>query len=108
MIESQRLEIVDNFDNVPDFATEAEEAHYWATHELGDNILDRMEAMPEEGILSTADTRTRPVVVRLDEDTLQRINMLAARRQIGYQTLLEEFVAERLSEEEKREGLRAS
>jgi len=108
MIDSQHMEIVDDVEDVPDFANEAEEARYWATHELGDNILDHMEAMPEEGILSTADTRTRPVVVRLDEDTLQRLNTLAARRHIGYQTLLEEFVAERLSEEEKREGLRAS
>ena len=31
--------------------------------------------------------------------------MLAARRNTGYQTLLKEFVVERLYEEEKREGI---
>ena len=34
-----------------------------------------------------------------------RIKVLAARRHKGYQTLLKEFVIERLYEEEKREGL---
>jgi hypothetical protein len=36
---------------------------------------------------------------------LQRIEDLAARRHVGYQTLLREFIAERLCEEEQREGL---
>jgi hypothetical protein len=43
--------------------------------------------------------------VRFDDSTLQRIKALAARRHKGYQTLLKEFVIERLYEEEKREGL---
>jgi hypothetical protein len=37
---------------------------------------------------------------------IQRAKVLAARRHIGYQTLLKEFVIERLYEEEKRAGLR--
>lgn len=49
--------------------------------------------------------RTRPVAVRFDEFTLRRLKDLAARRNTGYQTLLKQFVAERLYEEEKRERL---
>jgi hypothetical protein len=36
---------------------------------------------------------------------LRRLKTLAERRDKGYQTLLKEFVVERLYEEEKREGL---
>jgi len=36
---------------------------------------------------------------------LRRVKALAARRGKGYQTLLKEFVVERLYEEERREGL---
>ncbi len=43
--------------------------------------------------------------MRFDEFTLKRLRVLAARRNTGYQTLLKEFVVERLYEEEKREGL---
>jgi predicted DNA binding CopG/RHH family protein len=49
--------------------------------------------------------RTKPVAVRFDEFTLERLRTLAARRNTGYQTLLKEFVVERLYEEEKREGI---
>lgn len=49
--------------------------------------------------------RTTPIAVRFDEFTLKRLRQLADRRNTGYQTLLKEFVVERLYEEEKREGL---
>lgn len=49
--------------------------------------------------------RTHPVAIRFDDSTLERVRALAHRRHKGYQTLLKEFVAERLYEEEKREGI---
>lgn len=49
--------------------------------------------------------RTRSVVIRFDDSTLRRMKALALRRHKGYQTLLKEFVVERLYDEEKREGL---
>lgn len=50
-------------------------------------------------------TRTIPVSIRFDEDTLERLKRLAERKGVGYQTLLKSFVGERLYEEEKRTGL---
>jgi predicted DNA binding CopG/RHH family protein len=49
--------------------------------------------------------RTTPVAIRLDQFTLRRLKTLAALRNTGYQTLLKEFVVERLYEEERREGI---
>jgi hypothetical protein len=49
--------------------------------------------------------RTTPIAVRFDQFTLMRLKALAAARNTGYQTLLKEFVVERLYEEEKREGI---
>jgi len=49
--------------------------------------------------------RTHPVAIRFDDSTLDRVRALARRRHKGYQTLLKEFVVERLYEEEKREGM---
>jgi hypothetical protein len=49
--------------------------------------------------------RTTPIAVRFDEFTIKRLRALAERRNTGYQTLLKEFVIERLYEEEKREGI---
>jgi hypothetical protein len=63
-----------------------------------------MGSVPE-GTLPPPRPRTRPVAVRFDDATLARLRVLAARRHKGYQTLLKEFVMERLYEEEKREGI---
>jgi predicted DNA binding CopG/RHH family protein len=49
--------------------------------------------------------RTTPIAVRFDQATLERLKVLAAKRNKGYQTLLKEFVHERLYEEEKRDGI---
>ena len=49
--------------------------------------------------------RTTPIAVRFDQFPLTRLKALAALRNTGYQTLLKEFVVERLYEEEKREGI---
>ncbi len=49
--------------------------------------------------------RTTPIAIRFDQFTLKRLKALAALRNTGYQTLLKEFVIERLYEEEKRAGI---
>jgi hypothetical protein len=95
---------IDDWGEVPHFASEAEEAEFWATHELGERLLASMGPVAE-GVLPPARPRTRPVAVRFDDATLRRLKVLAARRHKGYQTLLKEFVMERLYEEEKREGI---
>ena len=62
-----------------------------------------------EKVLKMQDTirpgRTSPIAVRFDQFTLKRLKALAALRNTGYQTLLKEFVVERLYEEEKRAGI---
>jgi hypothetical protein len=96
--------VVHNFDEVPAFASEAEEVEYWDTHELGDEILSAMHRDADKR-LPPPRPRTKPVSLRFDESTLERAKALAKRRNKGYQTLFKEFVVERLYEEEKREGL---
>ncbi len=79
-------------------AVEQFEAELAATHEQE----ERRRKIPKEAL---AKGRTTPIAVRFDEFTLKRLRVLAARRNTGYQTLLKEFVVERLYEEEKREGI---
>ena len=106
-IETVELTEINSWDDVPMFANEAEEAEFWATHGLGDALLAKGLTEDDLG-LPPPRPRTRPVSVRFDADTLERIKVLAGRKHKGYQTLLKEFVMERLYEEEKREGLIAS
>jgi predicted DNA binding CopG/RHH family protein len=97
------MRTVQSFEEVPKFASEAEEAEFWASHELGDELVAQMRPHADRKLPNRQ--RTRPIAIRFDENTLARVKDLAQRRGKGYQTLLKEFVAERLYEEEKREGV---
>jgi predicted DNA binding CopG/RHH family protein len=100
----RRLIAVHTWADVPHFESEAEEADFWATHELGKELLAQMRNDADTG-LPPPRPRTKPIAIRFDEDTLRRMKALASKRGKGYQTLLKEFVSERLYEEEKREGV---
>ena len=98
---------VRNPSEVPDLATEKEAREFWDTHEVTEECLESAgpgagEDMPP---VRPRTGRTTPIAIRFDEDVLKRLKQLAEHKHKGYQTLLKEFVSERLYEEEKREGI---
>lgn len=94
-----------DLDHIPVFGSEAEEAAYWDDHDLGEDVLERMEPLPED-VLPPARPRAMAITLRLDAETLHRLRSLAARRHVGYRTLIERFITERLAEEERRRDTR--
>jgi predicted DNA binding CopG/RHH family protein len=96
--------VVQRMEDIPTFASEEEEAQYWSEHELSDELLDRMGPLGED-LLPPPRIPARPVSVRFEPQLLERLRALARRRGMRYQTLLKQFVLERLYEEEQREGL---
>lgn len=92
---------------VPDLTTEKEAREFWDTHEVTEEYLENAGPVAEKDMPPTRSRtgRTTPIAVRFDEDVLERLKQLAAHKHKGYQTLLKEFVSERLYEEEKREGI---
>lgn len=99
---SRPLAEVEHVHDVPAFADDDEAAEFWDTHGPGEAFLDEAETGAPEW---ASPPRTRPVAIRFDADTLARLKAVAKTKHKGYQTLLKEFVAERLYEEEKREGI---
>jgi predicted DNA binding CopG/RHH family protein len=93
---------VNSREEIPSFATEEEEAAFWETHEFSEDLLRKMTPSGDKALPAP---RTRPVSIRLDQHTLERSRAIAAQRHIGYQTLLKEFITERLNEQEKRLGI---
>jgi len=70
---------------------------FFAQEERRKRIL-RMKDMLRPG-------HTTPIALRIDDFTVKRLKTLAALRDTGYQTLLKQFVIERLYEEERRAGI---
>jgi predicted DNA binding CopG/RHH family protein len=82
---------------IPDFATEVEEAHFWRTHSI-EEYESELEDMPPPQLLPEA--RTQAVSLRLSVGTLTALKQIAGARGIGYQTLIKQWLEERLQQSE--------
>jgi uncharacterized protein (DUF4415 family) len=107
---SRKRREIKSWDEVPSFASEKEEQAWWDEHEVSEDLLETFGPVPEGGLPAPRERtaprpRKTPVSVRMEEDLVDRLRALAAVKGIGYQTLLRQFVADRVYEEEKREGI---
>lgn len=85
-----------NLKPIPKFETEDEEREFWATHDSADHV-DWSRAQPTT--FSRLKPSTRTISLRLPEPLLERLKMLANKRDVPYQSLLKIFLAERVEEE---------
>jgi len=99
------LTTIHRLEDIPAFAGEAEEHAFWATHEMSDDLWEQAKPLGMDE-LPPPRVEVTPIAIHLDAHTLQRVKALAQKQHRGYQTLIKEFVTERLYEEEKRAGLR--
>jgi predicted DNA binding CopG/RHH family protein len=93
---------INDIKDIPPNLSDEDHIAFLETHGVSEEFLERTEEVPEN---ERPRPRTQPINVRFDSFTLGRLKDLANRRNVGYQTLLKEFVVERLYEEEKREGM---
>ena len=81
---------------IPEFKTEGEERRFWQTHDSTDYI-DWSKA--ERVVLPRLKPSTRTISLRLPESMLERLKVLANKRDVPYQSLLKVFLAERIQAE---------
>ncbi len=98
---NQEMKPINNLKDIPADLSDEEQIKFLETHGVSEEFLEKAEEASED---ERPRPRTRPINVRFDDFTLNRLKEMAGRRNVGYQTLLKTFVLERLYEEEKREG----
>lgn len=81
---------------IPKFDSEDQERDFWATHDSTD-YFDWRRA--ERVQLPNLRPTTRTISIRLPESMIERLKVLANKRDIPYQSLLKMFVADRIEEE---------
>lgn len=117
---ASELKVINSSAEIPDFATEEEYIHFWETHSIGPGLIAEGKNDPEAQAFAArlrgGQPRQSPrqprqpkatfvTSLRLDEDMEQRLKKVAELKKVPYQTLLKQFVGERLYEEEKRLGV---
>ena len=81
---------------LPRFASEQEEAEFWASHDSTE-YLDDTE--PVDVTFVDARPPKKQISLRLDTDAIEELKSVAQRKGIGYQTLIRMWVMERLAQE---------
>ncbi|HLC04210.1 MAG TPA: BrnA antitoxin family protein [Anaerolineales bacterium] len=85
---------------VPTFRSEEQEREFWATHDSADYVeWSRAERVRLANLRPT----TRTISIRLPEPMIERLKVLANKRDVPYQSLLKMYVAERIEEELRAE-----
>ena len=91
-------------EDIPPDMTEQEARAFWDTHEITDEYIERADPVGEDA-LPTVRPDDVHLGLRIRSDVLRRVKALARKRRTRYRTLINEFIDDRLREEEKREGL---
>jgi predicted DNA binding CopG/RHH family protein len=81
---------------IPKFESEDAEREFWATHDSTDYVEWRKG---KRMTLANPKPSSQTISLRLPKPMLDRLKLLANKRDVPYQSLLKMFVAERLAAE---------
>ena len=84
---------------IPQFKNEAEEGKFWATHDSTEYINWDDAVI---GVFPNLKPSLKTISLRLPETMIYELKILANKRDIPYQTLLKQFLAERIQSEIKK------
>jgi predicted DNA binding CopG/RHH family protein len=87
-----RLKAIANWSEVPRFDSEEDEAEFWGTTQLDFRLMNAS--------LVKADNRdSTTITMRFDPRMLARIKRIARSRYLNYQSMIKQWLAERLEKE---------
>ena len=84
-----------DWEEVPQFDGEAAEATYWASTGVAPRLMELALAQSGEGVESVT------ISLRMDPRMLSKIKRLARSRYLGYQSMIKQWMSERLEQETK-------
>lgn len=91
------MNTISAWDQVPEFDSEEAEAAYWAEHELLPRLI--------QGSIHSPDSReSTTITLRFDPRMLSRIKRIARSRFLNYQSMMKQWLAERIEEEMDKRG----
>jgi len=87
-----RLKSIANWSEVPKFDSEDDEAEYWGTVQLDARLMNA-------SLVKTDNRDSTTITMRFDPRMLARIKRIARSRYLNYQSMIKQWLAERLEKE---------
>ena len=88
------MKTISNWSELPDLPTEEEEAEFWMSYELSPGLMKASEHVPDSRESTT-------ITLRFDPRMLSRIKRIARERFLNYQSMMKQWLAERLENEQR-------
>jgi predicted DNA binding CopG/RHH family protein len=89
------MQTITRWSEIPEFADEAAEAAYWETHELDGRLM-------ATSVHETDSRESTTITLRFDPRMLSRIKRIARSRFLNYQSMMKQWLAERLEDEMRK------
>lgn len=89
------MNTITRWSDIPAFADEAEEARFWDNHEMDGRLMATSVHQPDSRESTT-------ITLRFDPRMLSRIKRIARSRFLNYQSMIKQWLAERLEDENRK------
>jgi predicted DNA binding CopG/RHH family protein len=86
------LTMITDWESVPVFASLTEEVRFWQEHQIGQRLM-------QSSLVGTDTNESTTITLRIDPRMLSRLKRLARQRYLNYQSMLKQWVAERMEKE---------
>ena len=91
------MNTISDWNDVPDFETDEEEHKFWSQNSLNPRLINASVHAPDSKESTT-------ITLRFDPRMLSRIKRIARSRFLNYQSMMKQWLAERMEEEMRRSG----
>ena len=93
------MDVVGEWEEIPEFTCEHDEAKYWLMHRLEPKLM-------EQSIVGADQSESTTITLRMDPRMLSRIKRLARSRYLNYQSMIKQWISERMESEQRERGNR--
>ena len=83
---------MNDWEEVPLFTNLADESQFWEGRQIGMRLM-------QSSLVRTDTNESTTITIRMDPRMLSRLKRLARQRYLNYQSMLKQWVAERLEKE---------
>lgn len=87
------MKTIQSWNDIPNFESNSEESAFWDVHELAPKLMTSSMHLPDSRESTT-------ITLRFDPRMLARIKRLARSRYLNYQSMMKQWLSERIEEEQ--------
>ena len=91
------MDLVTKWEEIPAFTCEHDEAKYWLAHRLDAKLM-------EQSLAGADQSESTTITLRIDPRMLSRVKRLARSRFLNYQSMLKQWISERMEQELRDRG----